>query len=437
MGGPGGDAALAPPASLYVHVPLCAAKCGYCDFFSVPASSLSDSFAMELVEATLARAAFLAERFDAPAFETVYVGGGTPTALGDAAFDRLLEGIASLAPSPREWTVEANPESLDPAKIETMLARGATRVSMGAQSMDERSLALLGRPHDWAGALSAARLVAASGLALSADLIAGIPARRGSPGDGGRPAGPRAGTLAAAARELIEAGAGHVSAYDLTLEEGTPLAAAAGELDFPGEDEAADERSALEAAVAAAGFRRYEVSNYAARGMECLHNLTYWRLDSYIGAGPGAVSTLVAAGSPGALPGKDGASLRIEESRRLRTYADDAAAAASEERIAPRDAAFEAMMMAFRTSFGLDRGRFVSRFGIDALSLVGGTLDSWAERLVPGEPWPGSASSSGPALDGRGLDLLNRFLGDCLAEMDSTYPDDDARARPRGYTKKS
>jgi oxygen-independent coproporphyrinogen III oxidase len=431
MGGPGGNAALAPPESLYVHVPVCAAKCAYCDFFSVPASSMSDSFAMRMVEATIARAASLAERFGATTFKTVYIGGGTPTALGVAAFDRLLEGISSLAPSPLEWTVEANPESLDPLKIETALERGATRISLGAQSMDAPSLELLGRPHGWGDALRAARLVAESGMALSADLMAGLPAERGNA------ARTRAGSLAEAARELIEAGAGHISAYDLTLEEGTPLAAWAGELDFPGEDEAADERSALEAAVAAAGFRRYEVSNYASGGMECRHNLAYWRMDSYIGAGPGAVSTIVAAGFPGARPGKDGASLRIAESRRLGTYASDAADAASEEAIAPRDAAFEAIMMAFRTSFGLDLGLFASRFGIDARSLVGSALDSWAEMLVPGAPWPGTASSAGPALDGRGLDLLNRFLCDCLEEMDSTFPADGARGSARGYTKKS
>jgi oxygen-independent coproporphyrinogen III oxidase len=415
MGRPGGEAAFAPPESLYVHVPICAAKCAYCDFFSVPVSTMSDSFSIELVEATLARAEFLAERFDASAFETVYVGGGTPTALGAAAFDRLLVGIASLAPSPHEWTVEANPESLDSEKIEIMAARGATRVSLGAQSGDDEALALLGRPHDWAAALRAARLVAASGLALSTDLIAGIPRRRGS-------AVKRARGLAEAARELIDAGAGHISAYDLTLEEGTPLAAAARGLDFPGEDEAADERSALESAAAAAGLRRYEVSNYAGRGAECRHNLAYWRLDSYIGAGPGAVSTLAPAGTADARAGTRGSSLRIEESRSLPTYASDAAAAAREEAIAPRDSAFEAIMMAFRTSFGLDLGRFESRFGIDARSLVGCTLASWAQRLAPGEPWPGSSSSAGPALDGRGLDLLNRFLGDCLAEMDSTFP---------------
>jgi oxygen-independent coproporphyrinogen III oxidase len=407
---------LAPPESLYVHVPVCASKCAYCDFFSVPSSSLSDAFARALVEATIARAADLAERFGAGRINTVYIGGGTPTSLGAEAFDRLLEGIAALAPSPIEWTVEANPESLDLGRVEAMIRRGVTRVSIGAQSMDARSLEVLGRPHGWKDTIRAARLAAESGMELSVDLIAGIPRRRGDGSEGRRKS-----SLAEAARELIGAGAGHLSAYDLTVEEGTPLAAER-DLDYPGEDESWEERSGLESAAAEAGFRRYEVSNYAPRGLECRHNLAYWRMDSYIGAGPGAVSTLVARAHPGAMPGRDGSSLRIEESKKLGSYPGDSSAAAAETVVAPRESAFEAMMMAFRTGFGLDLGRFESRFGVDARKLIGGTFASWGSMLSPGEPWPGEGASRGPALDGRGLDLLNRFLGDCLEEMDSTYP---------------
>jgi oxygen-independent coproporphyrinogen-3 oxidase len=278
--------------------------------------------------------------------------------------------------------------------------------------MESEALALLGRPHDWAEALRAARLTAASGLELSVDLIAGIPSRDGR----------ERRSLALAARELIEAGASHLSAYDLTIEAGTPLAAAAKELRFPGEDEAWAERAELEAAVSASGFRRYEISNYAPRGLECRHNAAYWRMDSYIGAGPGAVSTLVSAGSAEARPGLDGSSLRIEESRRLGSYAADSAAAASETPILPREAAFEQMMMAFRTSFGLDLERFESRFGLDSRDLIGKTLASWGAMISAGESWPGEEGSRGPALNGRGMDLLNRFLGDCLEELESSFP---------------
>ncbi len=314
-----------------------------------------------------------------------------------------------------------------------MAERGVTRISLGVQSLDEGELALLGRRHGAEDAMRAMRLAAASGMEVSADLIAGIPSS-------GRAGGARA--LAEAGRALIDAGASHLSAYDLTLEEGTPLSERAGRLDFPGEDESAEARALLERVLAESGIRRYEVSNYARPGKECLHNLAYWRMDSYIGAGPGAVSTLVAAARESPRPGIDGASLRIEEGRDLAACLAggpdaDTGGLARETAIAPAEAAFESIMMAYRTIFGLDAARFRSRFGLEARSLIGKTLGSWKDRLVEGEPWPIGANGAAkdgaaarhPALDGRGLDILNRFLGDCLAEMESSFPGREGAGR--------
>jgi len=245
-------------------------------------------------------------------------------------------------------------------------------------------------------------LAAEAGLSVSADLIAGIPASTATP----RPAFD-ADRLASFARELLSAGAAHLSVYDLSLEEGTPLAAARSRLRFPDEDEDFESRRELEAHLLESGLRRYEVSNYAAVGDECRHNLAYWRMDSYIGAGPGAVSTVAR---------RSGASLRIEESRDLAGYAL-AASRARETEIEPRDAAFETIMMAFRTCFGLDLAAFRERFGIEAELFIGETMRTWADKLVSGEAWPGSAGSGGPALTGEGMDILNRFLLDCMTEM--------------------
>jgi oxygen-independent coproporphyrinogen III oxidase len=397
------------PRSLYVHVPVCASKCAYCDFFSIPAAASSEDFQIGLVGAILDRAEALAERFGAQTFDTVYIGGGTPTVLSPAALERLLSGIAVLAKGssrrgPREWTVEANPDSLGPQALQLMVAEGVTRLSVGVQSLDPGELALLGRRHDPDAALKALRAASEAGLRVSADLIAGIPGYRQTttpPADAGR--------LARFARELRDAGAGHLSVYDLVVEEGTPMAAGKARLRFPSEDEEWEARQALEASLSKAGLRRYEVSNYAPPGQECSHNLAYWHMDSYVGAGPGAVSTLVM---------KSGASLRIEEAKRIEDYGLQAAARAVETPIAMPDAIFESIMMAFRSSFGLDLASFRERFGREAETLIGGSLASWASRLVPGEPWPGLSSSAGPALDGRGLDLLNRFLADCLEELE-------------------
>jgi oxygen-independent coproporphyrinogen III oxidase len=432
---PGGrdEGGWAAPAALYVHVPLCASKCAYCDFYSLPLSSLPEAFEAELVGSTLDRASRLAERFGAEAFDTVYVGGGTPTVLSAPALDRLLRGIGALAAGSRgrppvEWTIEANPDSLDAEILDIAAARGVTRLSIGVQSLDPRELELLGRRHGRDAVLGALRLAAGRGLAISADLIAGVPRLEGA-GSGSAPAG----KLALAARELVDAGATHLSVYDLSVEEGTPLASMRRGLSFPGEDEAWEERQRLEEALGGAGMRRYEVSNYAARGAECLHNLAYWRMDSYIGAGPGAVSTIAR---------RDGSSLRIEEPKSVLDYGDPRGPAAVETGVSLRDAAFETIMMAFRTSFGLDLAAFSARFGRRAEELIGESLAAWSSRLKPGEPWPSpearrrladgagspapagggsSARSGGPALDGGGLDILNRFLGACLEELDRKF----------------
>jgi oxygen-independent coproporphyrinogen-3 oxidase len=384
----------------------------------MPASSLPEGFETRLVNATLDRASRLAERFGADGFDTVYIGGGTPTMLSDSAMDRLLGGLESLAAAstgnrPIEWTVEANPDSLRPETLDSMARRGVTRLSLGVQSLDPTELRLLGRRHGPDEALRALRLAADRGLATSADLIAGIPSSTRTRG-----AEARLDRLSLFAKELIDAGATHISVYDLTLEKGTPLADAAGGLFFLLEDDAWEQRTRLEGVLRREGLRRYEVSNYAAPGRECRHNLAYWRMNSYLGAGPGAVSTIVR---------KDGSALRIEEAKQVDGYGDDKLSVSSETGISLREAAFETIMMSFRTSFGIDLDSFKLRFGRPAGDLIGKSLATWSERLLPGEPWPiirsvaddeGAPYSAGPALDGTALDLLNRFLGDCLEEMD-------------------
>jgi oxygen-independent coproporphyrinogen III oxidase len=421
------DCGFVAPVALYVHVPICASRCSYCDFFSSTRDALPEGYERTLVDSTLRRAALLAERFGTDGFETVYIGGGTPTMLSGDALEDLLSGLANIAKgsrgrAPHEWTVEANPDSLDTDKLDRLAAYGVNRLSIGAQSLDKAELELLGRRHGPEAALEAVQAATARGMSVSADLIAGIPTRKAT----GRPVS-ETGKLSRFARLLVDVGASHISAYDLSIEEGTPLALQKRELDFPGEDELADERARLESELAGKGMRRYEVSNYSPIGRECLHNLAYWRMDSYIGAGPGAVSTVAR---------RDGSSLRIEEMKSVAGYGESGSFSASEEVIGKREAAFETIMMAFRTSFGLDEAAFRSRFGIDAEALIGSTLRSWAHRILPGEPWPrnrmiagapgAAARSAGPALDGAGMDLLNRFLGDCLREIDRSFPGGNA-----------
>jgi oxygen-independent coproporphyrinogen-3 oxidase len=393
--------AFSPPSSLYVHIPFCSSKCRYCDFFSLPTGKVAFSSMAALVDATLVRAHKLAERFAASKFSTIYIGGGTPTALPLPLLDRLLFALAPLADTVCEWTIEANPESLAPEHIDLFLRYGLTRLSLGVQSLDDVELNILGRAHNAKTALSALRLCVDSGLSVSADLIAGISARSSIEG------------LAASAEVLLDLGIKHLSIYDLTLEEGTPLARSveSGELRLPDADRVFSAWNHARRVLDRAGFRRYEVSNFSAPGSECRHNLSYWRLVSYIGVGPGAVSTLVGKAGGG------GVSLRIEECRDMLSYFDPFVAS-NEARIAAADSAFEMIMMSFRTIFGLDLDDFASRFDREAEELLEKTLTVWNGHIRTGEILPtDSEVRRRMALDEGGMDLLNRFLGDCLDEI--------------------
>ncbi len=335
--------------ALYVHVPFCASRCPYCDFATAPATSRLRSRYL----AALAREVReQGEAMGRPAVGTLYVGGGTPSllepdevgALGAAlagAFDVRLE----------EATVEANPATLDRARLEAWVALGVTRLSLGAQSLSPRGLRALGRTHqpgDVAPAVAAAR---SAGLAVSLDLIFGWP-------------GQTAGLWHADLDAALALRPDHLSCYPLELvlepEEATASwpgagwsaverwrrAAAASQ---PDEDAVAQMYAAAEAALGAAGYRHYEIANWARRGSECRHNLTYWRNGEWLGVGAGAHSHLsgVRSRRPAALP----------------------AYLAAVERGAPRladaasDDAVDGAILALRLDEGLDLVAYAHRFG--------------------------------------------------------------------------
>ena len=409
----------APPRGLYVHVPICVSRCAYCDFYSLSASSYSETGLNGLIDASLGRLDEALEFFppaEGNRYETIYIGGGTPTALPRPLLARLLEGVAKRTQRPLEWTVEANPESLDEEALAIAREAGVSRLSIGVQSLDDDLLRSIGRLADSATCVDAIhRAVHTGDLRVSADLIAGLPRRL---------------TLREEALELVDLGVEHISIYDLSLERGTRLESMvkSGAFRLPGVDEAADERAAADEALEARGFRRYEVSNYAIPGAECLHNSLYWHMDSYIGVGPGAVSTLQAAASE-EKAGYRGKSLRIEEARDAMAYGARWASGTIMTDISARDSAFETIMMAYRTIFGLDRASFRLRFGMEPELLIGKTLKRWEKYLVPAVPWPSWEGPSAPArgdderlgdqaLNAQGLDILNRFLVDCLEELE-------------------
>lgn len=408
----GHDALFEAPRSLYIHIPFCSSRCAYCDFHSFRCDRVSPEQRAAYVRRLLARIASLGENLT-DSFETVYVGGGTPTALEDDIFSSLLEGMGSILRNPvREWTVEANPESLSPRKLETMEKSGVTRISIGIQSMDEGELDILGRNARAADNRRVIALASTSRLSLSADLITGLPlaGRRAKPSQGQGASSLLADTVEFLAANRVD----HISLYDLVVEEGTLIKKRLDEgLILAVDDEDAyEKRLAAENSLVGLGYGRYEVSNYARSGSECLHNMAYWSMLSYIGIGSGAVSTLAVESSARASQAHDmgHCALRVEEGKDLAAWMDNPDAAAAFSWIGRKDSAFEMIMMGLRCSAGLDEKRFASRFGVAAADLLAGTMSRWAGRFT--------RAGGRIGLDGRGLDLLNRILVDALGEME-------------------
>lgn len=269
------------PRHLYVHVPLCRSKCAYCSFYSAAdTGTLSHN---ELVRATLeALADWLVPEVQRVPLQTLYVGGGTPTVLGQELV-ALVRGVTELIPlAPgAEVTIEANPESLSRSLMSALADAGATRVSIGVQSLDDEALRLLGRCHDSREALAAIRTAVAAELDVSVDLMAGVP-------------GVSAEAWLEALHAVVDSGASHLSIYPLTIEPGTPMAEAiaGGRMPAPDEDVTVDAMETAARVLAERGLVRYEVANYARPGRESRHNAAYWTGWPYLGIGGGAQGML-------------------------------------------------------------------------------------------------------------------------------------------------
>jgi putative oxygen-independent coproporphyrinogen III oxidase len=340
---------------VYAHVPFCLSRCHYCDFVTYTGmEGLRRPYAAALLaEAELAVAATGPEP---PTVTSVFVGGGTPTLLPAGDLGRLLERLRALLPfAPDvEVTVEANPETVDQAVADGLVEAGVTRVSLGAQSFDERVLAALGRTHgpDRVGQAVAA-LRRAGVDALNLDLIFGCPSEDDA-------------SWAASLAGAVALGPEHVSAYALTIEAATRFGrmVADGRMAEPDEDLLADRYETACAMLAAAGFRHYEVSNWALPGepfdssplpsRASRHNLTYWRRGPYLGLGAGAHEFT------GGVRRWNGPGVPAY----LAALAAGRRPTAGEERLTDQQTAFELLALRLRTADGLDQAE-AERLGID------------------------------------------------------------------------
>ena len=389
----------AGPLSLYVHVPFCRRKCTYCDFYSV--TRFDTSLLQQVVTATLQQGRDLLDRLQPwGPVESVFVGGGTPSLLGPELLTQLLAGIRDLVGQPtREWSLEANPESLDAEVLQVCSDQGVTRLSLGVQSTADRHLSALERPGDHADTLACLELIGRHWNGrLSLDLLAGIPDQ-----------------TEAEIREAVglaaQSGAGHVSFYCLTVEENTALAGHVelGQVRMPDSDRAADLWQLGADLLVSGGYRRYEVSNFARPGQECHHNLRYWHLEPYLGIGPGAVSTLPAAQERG-----PAVAVRLANPRSVSRFLGGPLAAwgLTVEELGPHDLLLETLMMGLRLAAGIPAELLRQRFGAELQDLLPVATSRWRRlgALVDTpEAWQLTASGR------MGLDGLLRAAMDEIA----------------------
>ena len=328
------------PLGLYIHVPFCRSKCQYCDFYSLATKEdkLFDGY-LDAVCDHIKEAGELAPGYKV---DTIYFGGGTPTFFGADGMAIILTTIRRNfdVANDAEITFEANPDSISDRLLHRLRAEGFNRVSLGVQSDDDEMLKKLGRPHTYAQAVAAYHKIRKSGFKnVSIDLMYGLP---------GQDLLDWQETLDNVMRLMPE----HISCYALKVEEGTPFWEYRDMLNLPDDDTQAEMYLTAVEALRSRGFRQYEISNFARKGLISKHNMKYWTGGEYLGFGPAASS--------------DFAGKRFTLKRDLLSYIsgirDGGDIMEEMEEIPMRERAGEYLMLRLRTSLGIEEQEYEKLF---------------------------------------------------------------------------
>lgn len=371
---------------LYIHIPFCKKKCRYCDFVSFPALEREDLYFVALVAEMRKYAPLMKDR----AFDTVFIGGGTPTVLKPGRTAALLNEARkcfSIKPE-AEITSEANPESASEEKLNELYEAGVNRLSLGLQSANDLELHAIGRIHsrqDFINAVSAARKVGFTNI--NADVMHGLPGQTEE-------------SCIDTIRLVTELEIPHISSYSLILEEGTPLYddVRNGRVMLPDPDDTADMEDAGFEFLAQRGYARYEISNFAKPGFECRHNLNYWDNGEYLGIGLNSHSALRLKGDWTRFNNTDDLNEYINE------LGEGKLPVRNTRKIERDEEMFETIMLGLRKIKGVSRREFEERFGCDpaekyAPAVSELEMDGWLE-----------ATEDSMYLTKRGLDFQNEAL---------------------------
>lgn len=404
---------------IYVHIPFCLRRCGYCSFASQTDYGLEEAYFTRLdeeiagfegCEATCLSPVSAGEK---PGFgkqrggsacdflletehcsvDTIYFGGGTPSSVSPGRLAGALRAICGrfLLESDPEITMECNPATVEKEVAEAWITAGFNRFSVGLQSANDRTLERIGRLHRAADFTRTMAVLRAAGAQnLSADLILGLP------GEGVK-------DVERSARFALDSGIVHLSAYGLSVEEGTPLCASGYRVD---EDLAADCYEAVREVCREYGLERYEVSNFACPGRECRHNLKYWRMENYAGFGLSAHSLI--------------GNLRRYNTADMAAYLAGAEPL-TEEALTSDDVAAETLMLGLRTADGVNLEQWRSQFGYDLYPKLSATVEKYGEFL--------EIAGNELRFTDRGFYVMNGILGELLEQLPEGEKDETVISR--------
>lgn len=382
------------PLGIYIHVPFCRSKCQYCDFYSITAkddkllSRFTDAICQHIKEAGA-----LAPNYRV---DSIYFGGGTPSFFGAEGMAIILSAVRRSfdVASDAEITFEANPDSISEKLLRRLKAEGFNRVSMGVQTDDDLLLRKLGRPHTYAQAVLASQRIRKAGFRnVSIDLMYGLP---------GQTLNAWQDTL----QHVLSMNPEHISCYGLKVEERTPLYAYKDALDLPDDDTQADMYLAAVEILKTRGYRQYEISNFAKKGLVSRHNMKYWMGGEYLGFGPDASS--------------DFGGKRFTFVRDVYQYIDSirhgGSIVSDVQEIPPRERAGEYLMTRLRTTVGIAQEEYEKRFLLPFAPLeenLSACASRGLARKTPAGRW---------YLTPEGMLISNSIISDLLLLQDQSQP---------------
>lgn len=389
--------------SLYIHIPFCVRKCGYCDFLSAPADEKArDRYVHALLmEIERYRGTETADR----KIKTLYIGGGTPSILSVNQLDCIIQKIKCTFNfcSDIEASIEMNPGTASKEKCRALYQMGINRLSIGLQSTNDMELKTLGRIHSYEDFLNTYTWCREAGFQnINVDLMAALPYQTVE-------------SYTTGLRKIIRLAPEHISAYSLILEEGTPFYQKynSGCYPLPDEEQERLMYRETEQILAQAGYERYEISNYAKKGYACRHNLVYWQGGDYLGLGLGSSSYM------------DG--VRFHNTTDLNTYVNQGAYVEDREELSMQAKMEEFMFLGLRVMAGVSGTEFEKRFGKTMEDVYGDVLRKHEEEgllrierkedrkeAAAAEPAKGKTNIEKVMLTTKGVDVSNYVFADFL-----------------------